>query len=264
MPFPEVKRVIYNKNPLEQVVCQLRFPPILKIDAEIPAEFQESIRQEFPDYSEASEWKVDFSPKFKGQIPPELLAQLLQSSNGKNYEFFSYDGLWKINLTRTFVALTANRYERWEKFKEKLTTPLNALVEIYSPAYFSRIGLRYVDVIRRSVLDLDGVNWTELLQPHILGVLSVPVIGGFVNSFESKYEMSLADKQSAVRMITKFVEAADNGEICYMLDSDFYNAHKTQIDEAITKLDYLNVRASWLIQWSITNRLHQAMEPKTL
>jgi len=32
MPFPEVKRVIYEHNPLDKVICQLRFPPILRIE----------------------------------------------------------------------------------------------------------------------------------------------------------------------------------------------------------------------------------------
>ncbi|MCH7755956.1 TIGR04255 family protein, partial [candidate division KSB1 bacterium] len=55
MPFPEVKRVIYKKNPLDRVICQLRFSPILKIDAEIPAEFQDMIRADFPNYSEKTD-----------------------------------------------------------------------------------------------------------------------------------------------------------------------------------------------------------------
>ncbi|MCI0616001.1 TIGR04255 family protein, partial [bacterium] len=220
MPFPEVKRVIYKKNPLDQVVCQLRFPPILKIDADIPAEFQDRLRGDFPNYAETSEWKVELSPKIKGQIPAELLTQMLQSSSGKNYEFASEDGLWKINLTRTFIALTANEYERWEKFKEKLAIPFNALADIYSPAYFSRVGLRYVDVIKRSVLNLDGVSWTELLQPYILGVLSAPDLDNLVHHFENRYEIGLSDRESIVRMITRFVEDEKNGEICYMIDND--------------------------------------------
>ena len=66
MPFPEVKRIIYKKNPLDKVICQLRFPTILKIEKEIPAEFQERIRKEFPNYSESTEWNVDSLKEIKG------------------------------------------------------------------------------------------------------------------------------------------------------------------------------------------------------
>ena len=36
-PFPDTPRVVYNKNPLFEVLCQLRFPHILRIETEIPA-----------------------------------------------------------------------------------------------------------------------------------------------------------------------------------------------------------------------------------
>ncbi len=55
MPFPSANRVIFKRNPLKEVICQLRFPPILKIDSEIPANFQDLIRNEFPKYKETGE-----------------------------------------------------------------------------------------------------------------------------------------------------------------------------------------------------------------
>jgi len=43
MKFPEVERVIYQKNPLVEVVCQCMFPRILAIDEGIPATFQQKL-----------------------------------------------------------------------------------------------------------------------------------------------------------------------------------------------------------------------------
>lgn len=142
MPFPEVTRVLYRKNPLDQVICQLRFPTILRIDAEIPAQFQERVRRDFPHFSETSELRVPVPLDLQEQIPPEALRQVLQPSGNKNYGFSSEDGQWRINLTRTFIALTTKEYQRWERFKERLEIPLNALISVYSPDYFSRVGLR--------------------------------------------------------------------------------------------------------------------------
>ncbi|HCX32033.1 MAG TPA: hypothetical protein DHU55_20040 [Blastocatellia bacterium] len=261
MPFPEVQRVLYHRNPLNQVVCQLRFSPILKIDAEVPAAFQDKVRGFFCNFAETAEWNVEVQSPEAGILPPDLLRQAIQA--GKNYEFSSDDGQWKINLTRTFVALTATKYERWEQFKDKLIIPFQALIDVYSPEHLSRIGLRYVDVINRLKLGLVGVEWKELLQPYILGVLSSPV-GDNVSAFESKYEIKLSDQLSLVRILTKFVKEADTGELCYMIDSDFFNAHKTPVDKAFENLDYLNSRASRLIQWCVTEKLHRAMEPQPL
>ena len=267
MPFPEVKRVIYKKNPLDRVICQLRFPSILKIDAEIPAEFQERVRSDFPNYSEKTELitaglRIGPSPRIKEQIPPEL-SPSFQSPAPKNYEFSSEDGRWEINLTRAFIALTTRKYEGWEDFKEKLEIPLEALISVYSPEYFSRIGLRYVDVIKRSTLGVDDVGWTELLQPHVLGVLTASEMKEHVRSLESTCEMTLSDGESVVRMVTRLVEDEDKSEICYVIDSDFSNTEKTSIDGSIGKLDYFNKCASRLFQWCITERLHESMEPQS-
>src|SRR4051794_35988880 len=50
MAFPDAPRVLYEINPLDEVVCQLKFPPVLRIDAEMPVGFQEAIRAQFPLY----------------------------------------------------------------------------------------------------------------------------------------------------------------------------------------------------------------------
>ena len=262
MPFPKVNRVIYKKNPLDRVICQLRFPPILRIDVEPPVEFQDCVRKELPNYSEKIELTTRVPSIVQDQIPHELSNESLHTTDTKNYEFSSEDEQWKINLTRTFIALSTNRYETWKDFKQKLETPLRILIDVYSPSHFSRIGLRYRDVLQRSRLGLDDVSWTDLLQPQILGVLVDLEIGKSVQNLESVYEISLPDVESAVRMSTQLTQDRTSGEVCYVIDSDFFKAKKTSIDDAISKLDYFNQYASRLFRWCITERLHKSMEPQ--
>ncbi|MCL4262230.1 MAG: TIGR04255 family protein [Anaerolineae bacterium] len=264
MPFPNKPRVIYDKNPLDQVICQLRFPPVLRIDSEIPASFQDRIRAEFSNFSEKAEIRLEMPGEMKEVVPPEILRRLLQSTPRKNYEFSSEDGLWKLNLTRSFIALTASRYERWESFKEKLQLPLQALIDIYAPTYFSRIGLRYIDVIRPSQLNLQNYSWIDLLQPYILGMLASPDVGEHIRSFESRHDVDLADGESKVRIVTRFVTVEDNNELCYMIDSDFFNTNKTEITDTLDKLDFFSLRGTRLFQWCITEQLHDAMEPQRI
>lgn len=263
MPFPEVERVIYKKNPLDQVVCQLRFPTILRIEAEIPASFQDRIRDDFPNFSEPSETKMDVPQEIKSQIPVEVIRHFSQSAN-KNYEFLSEDEKWKINLTRNFIALTCNEYQRWEKFIAMFEKPLDSFIEIYKPSFLTRIGLRYIDVIRRSVLNLNKTNWNELVQPYILGVLSSSDVIDNIRDFICRYEIMLADNESKVRIITRFVEHKEDNEICFIIDSDFFNNNKIEISKAKDKLNFFNKRATRLIQWCITEKLHNAMEPEKI
>ena len=51
MNFKEIKRVKYKHNILFEVVFQARFPDIIKISQEDPAEFQDIVRKEgYPEF----------------------------------------------------------------------------------------------------------------------------------------------------------------------------------------------------------------------
>jgi len=263
MPFPETTRVIYERNPLDRVICQLRFPPILRIDTEIPAAFQEAIRKDFPEFHEKEEVALAMPQRFQKDIPADVLRQMMPTET-KNYEFSSDDGNWTLNLTRTFLALTARKYRRRQEFREQLKGPLKALLDTYQPASFSRIGLRYVDIIKRSELELEDVPWSKLLQPYVLGILSSPDDGvkKNVRTLEAKTELQLEDGSSMARIVTALVEWQEKKEECFMIDTDFYTTQKTAISEVHDKIDYFHVRGSRLMQWVITGRLHEAMKPE--
>lgn len=264
MPFPKAKKVVYHKNPLDRVICQFKFPPILKIETEIPAEFQERIRNEFPGFIEKRESTLSVPERIKQEDPIGMFQQIIPSEN-KNYKFVSEDELWYVNLTRTFMALTSKKYERREQFKKKLQEPFKALIEIYKPSYFSRIGLRYIDIIKRSALKLEGIDWKDLLQPYVLGFLGSSDINKDIQSLEAKYEIRLDDGRSMARIVMSLIELGDEKpEECFMIDTDFSNSDKTKPLEAEKILDYLHVQASQLMQWLITGRLHEAMEPEII
>jgi len=270
MPLPDTGRVIFKRNPLIEVVCQLRFPPILRIEAEVPADFQECIRKEFPNYSKSPSIKVEGPSNLPEDVPSDLIRQFdaiklsAQSSAYRNHEFSSEDGSWKLTLARTFIALTTTKYERWERFSEKLERPLEALLKIYEPAYFTRVGLRYIDIICRSELNLKDVAWSELLRPFILGLISTTELGDSIRDYQGSYEINLDDQESVVRLVTKLVNKADNGEECFVIDSDLFVMKKIELRDAVERLRFFNIRASRLIQWCMTERLFKALEPQKL
>ena len=76
-----------------------------------------------------------------------------------NYHFLSADGRWKLNLTKDFIALSTLGYSGWEDFALHLDKALAAFIQIYKPAYFQRVGLRYVNLFSRIRLGLEDVSW---------------------------------------------------------------------------------------------------------
>ncbi|MBS1809289.1 MAG: TIGR04255 family protein [Acidobacteria bacterium] len=267
MSFPDSPRFIYEKNPLIEVVCQLRFPRILRIDSDSPVAFQEKIRREYPIFKEnqASDLKLNLPPeiaKLAGGVFPSALR------TGKaSYDFISADENWKVGLTSEFVSLSTLKYERWEDFKSHLEKPLEALLEIYEPAFFSRIGLRYKDLICREELGLENCVWSELLQPHIAGELGDENIAKDISEIAKQVRINIEDINAAVFLQHGLVhsEDANNNQIYYLIDSDFStkNTH-TEISHAIEKLDNFNKQSKRLFRWCITERLHLAMAPHSI
>lgn len=264
MPFPKSKRVIFTKNPLEEVICQFRYPTILKIDSELPAEFQERIRGEYPHFTERSDLRLFIPKEISDQLPQEAINSISSSSNQKTYEFTTEDKMWTISLTNHFLALTSRKYRRWEEYKTHLIKPFEALLSVYSPHYFSRIGLRYKDVIKRSELGLEDIPWNKLLKPHIAGILVEQNVIKSIKSTAHRTEIQLDDPRCLVRLQHGFMEDKEIQEIYYLIDSDFFTEEKIMTEDALTQLDYFNERGSRLIQWCITDVLHKAMEPQQL
>ncbi len=266
MPFPATKRIIYKKNPLVEVICQFRFPSILSIDTDVPAKFQEAIRKNFPLFKENAEILVRF-PNISNDVDTPLAEKIElppATINRKNYEFLSSDEKWKINLTREFLALSTTSYHRWEEFIAQLDQAFRAFLDIYSPVHFSRIGLRYKDIINRSELGLADTAWSELLRPYILGMLDDSTIGPSISAITNIAEIKLSDEKSKVRITSGLAQEANTKELAFLIDSDFFIDQKTTIEESLTKLSYFNQRGSRLIQWCITEKLHAAMEPENI
>lgn len=257
MVFPESPRVIYQRNPLAEVVCQLRFPAILGITAEAPARFQEAIRDRYPVLQVRS---ANPLVNFGSAVPPDLLNALSKSLPGSTpalYDFSSADSAWRVTLAQDFLALTATRYERWEGFKDHLAIAVSALEETYRPAFYTRIGLRYRDLVTRSALKLGDVAWKELLKPHVLGVLATDR----ANETQSTFSDTLISLAEAGQVRLRHGLSDQDGEQCYIIDADFSVENRTEIKNATKALDALNLQSGRLFRWCIGDRLHSAMGP---
>lgn len=124
--------------------------------------------------------------------------------------------------------------------------------------------MRYIDVINRKSLNIEDERWRNLLNPSLLGLLSDEDIGDEVDSLTTTIEIKLPKNESLVKVSASLVTLGDNDEICFMIDSDFINQNKTDIDDVESKLNHFNEQGSRLIQWAISRKLFDAMEPEKI
>jgi uncharacterized protein (TIGR04255 family) len=270
MPFPESPRVIYTKNPLKLVACQLHFPSILRIESEPPSKFQDEIRTTYPLFQEIPRFDKE---AFPAGLPPEItkhLAGLLPIRlKQTTYEFCSEDKKWIIALGRDFLSLTSSEYTSWDVFKSYFQAPLESLNKHYTPAFFSRVGLRYGDVIKKSELGLESKKWSDLLQPHIIGELATPKVSDRIREAFHEVVVQLEGEHDGFVCIRHGLATndsrtatAESAEEEYRIDTDFFRDEKTETKDALHVLNYFNKKAGSLFRWCITDTLHAAMYPR--
>lgn len=258
--FSHESRCIYRNAQLIEVICQLRFPEILSIGTTVPDRFQEAIRAEFPRYSKLQEMSA---PKLAG-TPGNMTLQKQEPTI--NHQFVSADGTWRVNLTSKFISLACSRYTCWEDFAGKLDKPLAAFIQLYKPAYFERVGLRYVNFISRNALELSGVPFRELIEPCWLGPLSeeaVQEIGCSRCSLD--VEMSIRGgcrvKIHAGPGMVKRAGQQDT-EVKFIFDQDLYMPGQVPVNVSAGALQTLHSQAFSIFRGAITDKLHDALDPK--
>lgn len=244
-------RVSYQNAPVHEVICQLRFPTILTINQEEPAEFQENIRETFPQYLRRQE------------VPP-IIAQQPQNPPVTNYHFLSADGRWKLNLTKDFIALSTLRYPGWEDFAHYLDKPLASFIRLYKPAYFQRVGLRYVNVFSRSKLGLEDVLWRDLFAPAYTGPLqeeSEANLVGWGCDLTLRLDSSSQAKVHAGLGRLQGKNTPADPETKFILDLDLSMGGNVPCTMAAGALETLHIHGGRVFEGAVTDRLRQAMGP---
>lgn len=260
--FFDRERYLYRRPQLMEVICQLRFPTILSIGARDPVDFQEAIRQDFPQYKRLQEQP---QPKLTG-APGSFRVE--EGERITNYQFLSADGKWKVNLTNNFIALATPAYTKWEDFAAKLDLILAQFIPIYRPAYFERVGLRFINAFSRKALDLEGVPFRELFQPGYLGLLGEEDVReeGFARAGQD-VELSISGgcrvKLHAGPGMVQRGNVKD-GEVRFILDNDVFMNGKLPVAQCAPALQTVHIQADRLFAGAITQRLHKAMEPLPL
>ncbi|MBQ6840173.1 MAG: TIGR04255 family protein [Oscillospiraceae bacterium] len=253
--FSNEERCLLKNNQLAEVICQLRFPEILKIGAEHPVRFQEQIRDEYP----------QFSKRMEAPTPSPSPA----NDQKINYQFTSADGLWRVNLTGNFISLACNRYTCWEDFAKRLDKPLAAFIQIYQPAYFQRIGLRYLNFISRKNLALEGIPFRDLFQNMYLGPMAdeeVPENTALRCGVDAELAIRGGCKVKIHAGPGMIMRKTPNGtqqdkEVRFIFDQDLYMGGNIPVNYSAGALQTLHAQAYSIFRGAITDTLFDALDP---
>jgi uncharacterized protein (TIGR04255 family) len=261
--FPETPRCVFENAPLVQVVCQLRFPTVLAIEASVPAAFQDRIRDMFPLYERSVANLLPQVPQI-AQLPAEIV-QMLGAAAAVQHLFKTEDQTETLSLTTDAVSLTTTKYPRWPLFRRLLSEPLRALIEIYKPAFFTRIGLRYSNAIAPQNIGLGGMPWSALFRRELLGELSIPQFERSLDAIATRVlRLRLPNSDGAVLFrhgLGIVTGVPVSPQPSYVIDLDFFRDEKTELSHAEPILDRYHQLAGHAFRWAISDALRAALGP---
>ena len=256
MNFKEVKRVEYQHNTLFNVVFQARFPEIMKIPQEAPVDFQDIVRK--AGYPESG----SNIPILPSHIPKELEEMI---ATDKEFHFFSPEKDWQVSLGKNFIALACvGNYSNYADFRGRLGKVLQTFHESYEPSYFTRIGLRYRNIVNRTFLPHITKEVETFIPNHVFPELTTSIVAD-IETLEKKSQFNDGTvRATVVQVLSKvsgrFGQRRLTNEKSYIIDVDCFSESRIGgINDVLTRCDIFK-RLNWnIFQWSITDDLRDAM-----
>jgi uncharacterized protein (TIGR04255 family) len=247
-------RVIFDRNPLQNVIAQLRFPTIFALEQPAGvAGFQERIRDDYPKAEGRSQQlSVVVSP---GGISAP-------TTQPGPWRFLSKDGSWVAALAPDFVSLETTNYQRFEGFVDRARRLFEVAGETLGLSVRGRLGLRYINQLRHP--DARTVDdWRKYLENDLLGAVGGELLREHVVQAFQQIVLSLDAGGMTIRH--GFVRE-DEEQSSYLLDLDAYDDREASFssDEVIEKLTMFK-RWTWnAFRRSITDEMATYLGPKEL
>lgn len=187
--IPVAPRFQLENDQLAQVLCQIRFSPVLRIrqdDAVIA--FQETIRPTYPRYAKQQGLHV--------MITPEGVQQ--QTAPDAQHRFDDSAGVFTVVLAPEFVALETSQYTDIDDFAARVVALGEAVEEHYAPGEIHRIGLRFINELRLTAADPKN-EMRDAIAASLVGAPGGDELGDTVASAQQVIELAGEESRMLVR-----------------------------------------------------------------
>lgn len=226
LDIPEITPVQYERNYIKTAVCEFRFPIMLEWEDKPPPAIFKKLRKEYPFYNKVK--AVDVIP-----------SQKLEGINF--YNFQSKNKRWTVSIKPESISLETSLYKNFEHFYEKLEKIKIIIEDKIETDFFTRIGLRYINIIPFKTED-----FKELLNPDLVKPLYKEVFGT-VSQYTQLVQGHIKEGMYNFRHGIKPSDVLD-GE--YFLDFDYFK-DGVEIKEALDLIKKFHNYNFKFFHWSL-------------
>lgn len=260
MPLPEYSQVRYARPPLRLVVCQVRFPSVLRIaDPAFVANFQDAVAGEYPKFRREQQLGVQVSNM-----------RLAETSHVMSYRFSDAEGLWSVLLAEDSLTLEAYAYSSSEDLLRRFEHVTAAARDTLGIETRQRLGLRYVNEFRHPE-KTQLADWRDLFQPGFLGfaasVFDEPVGYALQQVQVQRQDGLFVVRHGVLRGTTipphPSLSPSDPQGAFYLLDLDYSDPRSVPLDvtssrEQLRAYNHFSYR---FFRWTLSENHHAALEP---
>jgi uncharacterized protein (TIGR04255 family) len=272
--FKADNRVLYQNNPLVEVICQARFrrseiltPPEGFLTDLATAGYSKT-------FSLAPiNIQVNVAGQGAGGIEHHIAVPAPEVGGLHSFNCTTEDDNWTVSFNAENLSLSCKNYTTWSEFRPRFIEAQKLYGKWYPQSKAVRLGLRYKDVIDREKLGLVQKQWHSLIQPFLLGALSVGVFADGETIPESRVSGCLTQAIVALDDCSLTLQTAllravsDQSKTAFLIDSDFSKNSEEILDLAYSddilnsSLEALHENAGAMFRRVITEELHGALGP---
>jgi uncharacterized protein (TIGR04255 family) len=271
MKLKSVSTARYNRNPIVEVVTQVRFQKLPIIND--PNFAQDQLKTLFaavghPNLTEERGLAVSLK-QASIEETGDKESELSKTEIPATYHYRNDDDTSRFSVNPEFFAFSSSRYSEWSRFIEVAMEGYGVFRKALPDLLIDRVGLRYKDLIDRDELGLSSQPWGELLSPSLVGI--------FANDLFSDSKYNVGDVHHAAQSILKLedchlllqtallISREEVRREAFLIDSDFYHqapAHLLNAETVGETLNSLHKNASALFRSCIRDTLHLALGPQ--
>ena len=223
----------YKLNFLKQAVCELRFPTVMELgDSRPPAVMVTALRKEYPHLELANQVTIGVGA----------------SAGTSNAHIFRSSKLnWTVSLNQSSLSIETTAYPGFPQMRERVLRVVDAAAKIIDSDVFTRIGLRYINVIDADEDPTNGWVNSALVQP----ILSGQFAG--IQEYAGRLQLLADDGGCLLQHGIRLKQPARDGKTTYpeyLLDIDSYRTDVALSDTA-EALDAMHSQVFDIFDWSL-------------
>lgn len=221
----------YKHNFLRQAVCELRFPTLMELgDHRPPASLVKALRKEYPNLELANEVTVGIGG----------------TGSNNTHIFRSVKLTWSVSLKQSAISVETTAYTDYAHMRERVLRVVEAASKVIDSDFFTRIGLRYINVIDIDSDPVDGWVNPELVAPLLSGHFSG------VREYAGKLLLTASDGGCLLQhgIILKQKHASEAMRPEYFLDIDSFR-NEIPLSNTGAALDAMHAQVFDVFDWAV-------------